>query len=161
MRRLTLWPRRAKYSLKEGFLRDKTVKKIEDASAAPVKLKRVAVYARVSLETERLNQQGIPNGHFRIYGYRWEVSNIKVVLTNITYTGCLLLQKEYISDPVSKKRKKNHGGLPPQYFVPDMHEAIIDRETFDYVQSEIARRRELGPLANKALNTCCFTGKIK
>lgn len=25
----------------------------------------------------------------------------------------------------------------------------------------MARRRELGPLANKALNTCCFTGKIK
>ena len=35
------------------------------------------------------------------------------------------------------------------------------KETFDYVQSEMARRRELGPLANKALNTTCFTGKIK
>ena len=45
--------------------------------------------------------------------------------------------------------------------MPNTHEAIIDKETFDYVQSEMARRRELGPLANKALNTCCFTGKIK
>lgn len=158
--------------------------------------------------TRKRMQQGIPNGRFRIYGYRWEGdtlvpipeeaavvrrifqnfldgksrleserefaaegittrggyrwidSNIKGVLTNITYTGSLLLQKEFISDPITKKRKKNRGELP-QYYVPDTHEAIIDRETFDYVQSEIARRKELGPLANKALNTCCFTGKVK
>lgn len=153
-------------------------------------------------------EQGIPNGQFRVYGYRWvegelvpdpaEVqivkriyqnfldgksrleterefaaegittragcrwvdSNIKLVLSNITYTGDLLLQKEYVSDPIGKKRKKNHGELP-QFLVKDHHEPIIDRETFDYVQAEMKRRKELGPLANKALNTCCFTGKIK
>lgn len=158
--------------------------------------------------TRKRMQQGIPNGHFRVYGYRWEGdvlvpipeeaaivrrifqnfldgksrleterefaaegittregyrwvdSNIKGVLSNITYTGNLLLQKEYISDPITKKRKKNRGELP-QYYVPDTHEAIIDKATFDYVQAEMARRKELGPLANKALNTCCFTGKIK
>lgn len=104
-------------------------------------------------------EKGIPNGHFRIYGYRWEGeqlvivpeevaivkrifqnfldgrsrleterefaaegittrddcrwmdSNIKVVLTNVTYTGNLLLQKEFIEDPISKHRKKNRGEL--------------------------------------------------
>lgn len=153
-------------------------------------------------------QNGIPNGHFRVYGYHWEEdelvivpdeaeivrriyqnfldeksrleterefaaegittregypwmdSNIRNVLTNITYTGNLLLQKEYISDPITKKRKKNHGELP-QYYVENSHPAIIDKETFDYVQSEIARCKELGPLANKSLNISCFTGKIK
>ena len=153
-------------------------------------------------------QNGIPNGHFRIYGYRWEGdelvivpeeaevvkrifrnfldgksrletereladegittrdgcrwgdSNIKVVLTNVTYTGNLLLQKEFISDPISKQRKKNRGELP-QYYVEDTHPAIIDKATFDFVQEEMARRRELGALANKSLNTSCFTGKIK
>jgi site-specific DNA recombinase len=153
-------------------------------------------------------QQGIPNGHFRIYGYRWEGddlvivpeeaaivkrifqnfldgksrleterefaaegittregcrwvdSNIKQVLTNVTYTGNLLLQKEFIEDPIGKKRRKNHGQLP-QYYVENTHESIIDKETFDYVQAEIARRKELGPFANKSLDTCCFTGKIK
>lgn len=156
----------------------------------------------------RRMQNGIPNGHFRVYGYRWEGdnlvivpeeaeivrrifrnfldgksrleterefaaegiatregcrwvdSNIKVVLTNITYTGNLLLQKEFITDPISKQRKKNHGELP-QYYVENTHPAIIDKATFDYVQEEIARRREQGALANKSLNTCCFTGKIK
>ena len=153
-------------------------------------------------------EQGIPNGHFRVYGYRWEGddlvvvpeeaavvkrifqnfldgksrleterefaaegittrdgcrwvdSNIALVLKNCTYTGDLLLQKEYISDPISKKRKKNRGELP-QYHVANHHEAIIDKETFSYVQEEMARRRELGPLANKSLNTTCFTGKLK
>ena len=33
----------------------KVVRKIEAAAPAPVKLKRVAAYARVSMETERLN----------------------------------------------------------------------------------------------------------
>jgi site-specific DNA recombinase len=153
-------------------------------------------------------EQGIPNGHFRMYGYRWEGdqlvivpeeaaivkriyqnfldgksrleterefaaegittregcrwvdSNIKVVLSNITYTGNMLLQKEYIADPISKKRKKNHGELQ-QYFVENTHEAIIPMETFQYVQDEMARRKELGAFANKSLNITCFTSKIK
>lgn len=153
-------------------------------------------------------EQGTPNGHFRVYGYRWEDdqlvivpeeavivkhiyqnfldgkslleterefaaegittrdgcrwvdSNIKVVLSNITYTGNMLLQKEYIADPISKKRKKNHGELP-QYYVENTHEAIIPIETFQYVQDEMARRRELGAFANKSMNITCFTAKLK
>ena len=109
------------------------------------------------LETEReLNGEGITTKG----GCKWCDSNIKVVLTNITYTGNLLLQKEYISDPLTKKRKKNKGELP-KYYVEGTHEPIIDMETFQYIQEEMKRRRELGALANKSLNTCCFTGKIK
>jgi len=109
------------------------------------------------LETEReLNAEGITTKG----GGRWMDSNIRVILQNITYTGNLLLQKEYVSDPITKKRRKNKGELP-QYFVEGTHEPIIDMETFRYVQAEMQRRRELGALANKSLNTCCFTGKIK
>ena len=109
------------------------------------------------LETEReLNGEGITTKG----GYKWCDSNIKVILSNITYTGNMLFQKEYIEDPITKKRRKNKGELP-QYWVENTHEAIIDMETFQYVQDEMARRRELGALANKSLNTCCFTGKLK
>ena len=72
----------------------------------------------------------------------------------------MLLQKEYITDPITKHRKKNNGELP-KYYVENTHEAIIDMETFRWVQEEMERRKKLGPLANKSLNTCCFTGKIK
>lgn len=37
---------------------------------------------------------------------RWTDSNIKVVLINVTYTGNLLCQKEFVEDPITKKRKK-------------------------------------------------------
>lgn len=65
-------------------------------------------------------------------GCQWLDSNIKKILTNITYTGNLLLQKEYITDPITKHRKKNQGELT-KYYVENTHEAIIDKETFDYV----------------------------
>lgn len=167
-----------------------------------------SISENVRWATKKRFEQGIPNGKFRVFGYRWDEdqlviepseaaivkrifqnfldgksrletekefaaegittsngcrwvdSNIKVVLTNITYTGNLLLQKEFIENPITKHRKKNRGELP-QYFVENTHEPIIDMETFQYVQDEIARRKELGALANKSLNTTCFTGKIK
>jgi len=108
------------------------------------------------LETEReFAAEGITTKQ----GCRWVDSNIKVVLTNITYTGNMLLQKAY-SDKPGVHSKRNKGELP-MYYVEDTHEPIIDKETFDYVQAEIARRAELGPFANKSLNITCFTSKIK
>ena len=109
------------------------------------------------LETERaLNAEGIRT----INGCRFQDSSLKVILTNVTYTGNLLLQKEYITDPINGKRRKNHGELP-QYYVENTHEAIIDQATFDYVQQEMTRRKALGAQANKSLNLTCFSGKIK
>lgn len=109
------------------------------------------------LETER---EFAAEGIKTVKGCRFVDSNIKVILTNVTYTGSLLFQKEYIESPLTHKKRKNRGELP-QYLVENTHEAIIDKETFDYVQQEMARRKALGPLANKSLNICCFTGKIK
>ena len=55
------------------------------------------------LETEReFAEEGITTRK----GNRWTDSNIKVVLTNVTYTGNLLCQKEFVEDPITKKRKK-------------------------------------------------------
>lgn len=93
-------------------------------------------------------------------GFQWGGNNMRRLLRNITYTGSVLLQKYYNSDPISKKEKANRGELT-QYLVEDSHEAIIDMETFQYVQAEMARRRELGVFANRAIHTCCFTSKIK
>lgn len=109
------------------------------------------------LETEReLAAEGITS----VNGKRMCDSQLKNILTNISYTGNLLLQKEYVEDPISKKRKKNRGELP-QYFVENSHEAIIPMETWQYVQDEMARRRELGCFANKSLTLNCFSTKVK
>ena len=101
------------------------------------------------LETEReLAVEGITS----VNGKRMCDSQLKNILTNISYTGNLLLQKEYVADPISKK---------PQYFVENSHEALISMETWRFVQDEMARRRALGCFANKSLALNCFSAKIK
>lgn len=53
------------------------------------------------VETRReLAAKGIKTRH----GNNWGDPSIKQVLTNITYTGNLLLQKTYIEDPITKKK---------------------------------------------------------
>lgn len=86
---------------------------------------------------EALNEEGITTRA----GCKWSDFAVRTILTNITYTGNMLLQKTFISDPISKKRKRNNGELP-QYFVENSHEPIIEKETFDYVQTEMACRRK-------------------
>lgn len=162
----------------------------------------------VKWATQKRFQQGLHNGRFPIYGYRWEGdhlvihpkeaeivrlifdnflkglsaettekqledmgiksykgqhfgnTSIRQILGNITYTGNLLFQKEYTVDPIGKKSRKNRGELP-QYFVENTHEPIISMETYQAVQDEKARRRELGVFANWSINTSCFTSKLK
>ncbi|MHC1787332.1 MAG: recombinase family protein [Christensenellales bacterium] len=102
-----------------------------------------------------LNDKGI----FTRQGKLWVDSNVKVVLTNITYTGNMLFQKEYTVDPITRSRKKNRGELP-QFYVEDTHEPIIPMDEFQKVQAEFKRRRDLGPLGNKSLKLTAFSTRI-
>lgn len=72
-------------------------------------------------------------------GNRWFSERIKSILKNEKYKGDALLQKTYITDPISKRVKKINGELP-MYYVENSHPAIIERRIFDRVQEEIARR---------------------
>ncbi len=75
------------------------------------------------------------------FGSLFDHSRIHCILTNEIYTGNRLLQKTYVESYLTKKSRKNRGELP-QYFCEDLHEAIIDQETFDRVQTEHKRRGE-------------------
>ena len=72
-------------------------------------------------------------------GCQWSDFSIRTVLKNITYTGNMILQKVYVADPISKRRKLNRGELP-RYFVENTHEPIIDEEVFRQAEEEFARR---------------------
>lgn len=72
----------------------------------------------------------------------WHDSVVQKMLQNEKYMGDALLQKTYIADLFTRQQKKNTGELP-KYYVHDCHPAIIDRETFQKVQEEIARRSGL------------------
>ena len=131
---------------------------VEPEEAKIVKLIYNNYLSGLSAETteKQLAEMGVKS----YKGQHFGSTSIRQILGNITYTGNLLFQKEYVVDPISKKSKINRGELP-QYWVEDTHEAIIPMETYQAVQAEKARRRELGALANWSINTSCFTSKIK
>ena len=85
----------------------------------------------------------VGEGVTTINGKPISVCSISFILRNITYTGNTLLQKTFVKDPISKKKVLNTGELP-QYLVQDDHEAIIDMETFERVQEQLARNKEMG-----------------
>lgn len=87
---------------------------------------------------EELNREGAVT----VMGNPFSVSAVGNILRNITYTGNTLLQKTFIQDPISKKKRMNNGELP-QYFVENTHEPIIDMETFEAVQNIFAENRRL------------------
>ena len=72
-------------------------------------------------------------------GGRWSESTVGSILKNEKYIGDTCLQKGFIADHLTKLWKPNDGELP-KYYVEGSHEAIIDRETFEAVQTEIAQR---------------------
>ena len=82
-----------------------------------------------------LNADGISTKR----GYQWDSTAIQRILKNITYTGNILHQKQYVVDPISKVRKNNHGELP-QYYVESTHDDIIDKSEFDCIQDIMKER---------------------
>ena len=73
-------------------------------------------------------------------GNEWSISVLRGILTNEKYCGDVLMQKSFINDCISKKHIKNTGQLP-MYLLQNHHEGIVSRDTFNAVQTELARRR--------------------
>ena len=79
----------------------------------------------------------------------WHDSVVQKMLCNEKYIGDAILQKTYIADLFTREKRVNNGELP-KYYVHDCHPAIIDRETFQKVQEELARRSSLKKTSSKA-----------
>jgi site-specific DNA recombinase len=65
---------------------------------------------------------------------KWSAQSVRSILTNEKYKGDALLQKSFTVDFLTKKKKINEGEIP-QYYVKNNHEAIIEPETWDFVQT--------------------------
>lgn len=101
-----------------------------------------------------LTSDGIPTPGGKT---NWSPTVVKSILMNEKYKGDALLQKSYTVDFLTKKTKTNEGEIP-QYYVENNHEAIIDPETFEMVQRELARRVRG---KNRHSGVHIFSGKIK
>ena len=102
---------------------------------------------------EYLTNQKIPTPKGK---KKWSVATIMSILQNEKYKGDALLQKTYTADFLTKKVKKNKGGVP-QYYIRNSHPAIIDPDTFELVQQEIERRR---PKRRQLYKNSPFAAKI-
>ena len=69
----------------------------------------------------------------------WNRVSVLNILKNEKYAGDVILQKTYTLDCISHKAVKNNGERP-KYLVSDAHAPIIDRDTFNLTQQELARR---------------------
>ncbi len=99
---------------------------------------------------DELNAEGLRT----LNGCLFQEAAMSLLVKNEIYAGDIRRQKTFTIDHMTKKKVKNHGELP-QYYMPDCHEAILDRDAWAKVQAEIARRTSL-------LNpTYCFTRKIR
>lgn len=81
------------------------------------------------------------------------------LLCNEKSAGDLLLQKTFVDDPITKVERPNRGELP-QYYVEGSHEAIFDRETYQRILVERARRAARFQPHPQTPSTYPFTGRI-
>ena len=85
-----------------------------------------------------------------------EQTTVKDILSNISYTGTMALQKNYISEGHSRKRNK---GELPTYLVDGMFEPLISRDDFDKAQKIRKWRAERS--CNRKPVLMPFSGMVK
>lgn len=73
----------------------------------------------------------------------WTKNTINSILTNEKYKGDALLQKTFTKDYLEHRQVKNEGQLP-KFYVENSHPAIIEKENWEQVQTEMQRRACLG-----------------
>ena len=83
-------------------------------------------------------------------------STIKDIISNISYTGTMILQKNYITE--GHKRKRNRGELT-RYAVNEMYEPLVSVE--DYEQALLIRRKRAEEADNAHVTLTRFSGLVK
>ena len=74
---------------------------------------------------------------------KWIEGTVSYILHNERYAGDLLMQKNYVTDPISGHMVKNRNAKIKQYFVRDHHEPIVSHKTFVTVQTILTMKNHL------------------
>ncbi len=72
-------------------------------------------------------------------GDKWNATKVRYILSNERYTGDSILNKRYTTDMLPFKRIMNRGERE-QYYVYGTQESIIDKKTFEAVQTLLTHR---------------------
>ena len=101
---------------------------------------------------KELSKRGIT----RQKGVPMDDSTVKFILTNPSYTGAMLLQKNFISEGHTRKRNK---GELPMYMVEGMFEPLILQGDFE--KAQLIREQRADAAANKNPTLTAFSGLVK
>jgi DNA invertase Pin-like site-specific DNA recombinase len=113
---------------------------------------------------ERFNEEGVPT----MFGFKWNTSNIAQMLRSPVYYGALAYNKRTSGSLFSmdangklKAKKGKRGNFKNQesdwIIVPDVHEPLVSKETFDAVQAGILKRRDAGGKGRSVRRTLVST----
>lgn len=95
---------------------------------------------------DKLAQRHIPSPKGK---ETWSTATLRSLLTNEKYKGDALLQKTYRPSLFSDRAVQNDGDLP-KYYVEGVLPRILEPETFDRIQEELAKRSAKRPTSEKA-----------
>lgn len=79
----------------------------------------------------------------------WSTATLRSLLTNEKYKGDALLQKTYRPSLFSDRAVQNDGDLK-KYYIEDVLPRILEPDTFDRIQEELAKRGAKRPTSEKA-----------
>ena len=79
----------------------------------------------------------------------WSTATLRSLLTNEKYKGDALFQKTYRPSLFSDRAVKNDGALK-KYYIEDVLPRILEPDTFDRIQEELAKRGAKRPTSEKA-----------
>lgn len=94
------------------------------------------------------------------YAKSWNKTSVKNIISNINYTGDLLLQKGYSENFLTKKYVANKGAKD-QFLVEDDHEAIISKEIFNKAMDLKRGRAKYFKTSRETQIRYELSGKIK
>ena len=121
-----------------------------DPDQAPV-VRRIFAHYLMGYSVARicrdLMEDGVPTARG---GGKWCDTTVRNILQNEKYIGDAILQKTFSADLFDDRQQIKNEGQLPKYYVHDCHPAIIDRDTFQRVQEEMARRSSLRKTSDKA-----------
>ena len=95
---------------------------------------------------DKLAQRHIPSPKGK---ETWSTPTVRSILSNEKYKGDALLQKTYRPSLFSDRAVKNDGVLK-KYYIEDVLPRILEPETFDRIQEELAKRGAKRPTSEKA-----------
>ena len=87
------------------------------------------------------------------------VTTVKYILQNVTYTGNVMTQKYFICNPLTHEMKKNDGHFP-RYWIENNHEPIVSMETYQAVQDKVKASLEFNKEAHRFTMPSVFSAKL-